>query len=245
MTTHGSAKTNVYQRRLLVRRVRQQGWTQRRSAKAAGVSVRTVAKWLARAPQELADRSSRPHHQPGRVAATIEEAIVALRGTRATAWQISVALAVPRSTVTRVLARQGLNRLPVGEPAPPRPLRGLRVSPRRHRRCDAPGLCRCARRPGWSGVRGVSAPRGALVWPRRHPDPPAPHRQRLCLSRAVFRAGVSAVGDPPPLHAALSAADQRESRALHPDPAPRVGVSHALPQLDPAHHGTPPLSPFP
>lgn len=119
MTTHGSAKTNVYQRRLLVRRVQHQGWTQRRAAEAAGVSVRTVAKWLARAPHDLADRSSRPHRQPSRVAATTEAAIVALRGTRATAWQISAALAVPRSTVTRVLARQGLNRVPTGEPAAP------------------------------------------------------------------------------------------------------------------------------
>jgi transposase InsO family protein len=121
MRTHGSAKTNVYQRRLLIRRVRRQGWTQRRAAEAAGVSVRTVAKWLARPRRELADRSSRPHHQPRRVTATTEAAIVALRGTRATAWQISAALTVPRSTVTRVLARRGLNRVPVGEaPAPVR-----------------------------------------------------------------------------------------------------------------------------
>src|SRR3954451_16175694 len=92
MTTHRSAKTNVYQRRLLIRRVRRHGWTQRRAADAAGVSVRTVAKWLARPRRELADRSSRPHHQPRRVAVTIEAAIVALRRTRATAWQISAAL---------------------------------------------------------------------------------------------------------------------------------------------------------
>jgi transposase InsO family protein len=119
MKTHGSAKTNVYQRRLLIRRVRRQGWTQRRAAEAAGVSVRTVAKWLARPRRELADRSSRPHHQPRRVAATTEAAIVGLRETRATAWQISAALTIPRSTVTRVLARRGLNRLSVGEPAAP------------------------------------------------------------------------------------------------------------------------------
>lgn len=119
MTTHGSAKTNVYQRQLLIRRVRRQGWTQQRAAAAAGVSVRTVAKWLARPRRELADRSSRPHHQPRRVAATTEAAIVALRGTRATAWQISAALTIPRSTVTRVLARHGLNRVPAVDAAAP------------------------------------------------------------------------------------------------------------------------------
>jgi transposase InsO family protein len=119
MKSHGSAKTNVYQRRLLIRRVRQQGWTQQQAAEALGVSVRTVAKWLARDRTTLADRSSRPHRQPRRVPAPLEAAIVALRRTRATAWQISAALRVPRSTVTRVLARTGLNRVALVEPTGP------------------------------------------------------------------------------------------------------------------------------
>lgn len=119
MKTHRSAKTNVYQRQLLVRRVRQQGWTQRQAAEAAGVSVRTVAKWLARPRLELADRSSRPHRQPRRLSAATEAAIIALRQTRATAWQISTALRIPRPTVTRVLARVGLNRLALLDPAGP------------------------------------------------------------------------------------------------------------------------------
>jgi transposase InsO family protein len=119
MRSHGSAKTNVYQRRLLIRRVRHQGWTQRQAAEALGVSVRTVAKWLTRDRTTLADRSSRPHRQPRRVSAPLEAAIVALRRTRATAWQISTALRVPRSTVTRVLARMGLNRVALSEPPGP------------------------------------------------------------------------------------------------------------------------------
>ena len=119
MKTHRSAKTNVYQRQLLIRRVRQHGWTQRRAAEAAGVSIRTVAKWLARRHSELADRPSRPHRQPRRLSATTEAAIIALRRTRATAWQISTALGMPRSTVTRVLARVGLNRVALLEPAAP------------------------------------------------------------------------------------------------------------------------------
>ena len=101
MRVHGNAKTNVYQRRLLTRRVRQQGWTQRQAAEALGVSVRTVAKWLARDRTALADRSSRPQRQPRRTSVTAAAAIVALRRTRATAWQISTALGVPRSTVKR------------------------------------------------------------------------------------------------------------------------------------------------
>jgi transposase InsO family protein len=118
MKVHRNAKTNVYQRRLLITRVRRRGWTQQRAAEAAGVSVRTVAKWLARPRRELADRSSRPHRQPRRTVATREAAVIALRRTRATAWQISKTLKMPRSTVTRILARAGLNRIALLDPPP-------------------------------------------------------------------------------------------------------------------------------
>ena len=119
MKSHRSAKTNVYQRRLIQRRVRRQGWTQRRAAEAAGVSVRTVAKWLTRSRTDLADRSSRPQRQPRRLATRKVAAILALRQTRATAWQISAALRIPRSTVTRVLARAQLNRVALLETPDP------------------------------------------------------------------------------------------------------------------------------
>ena len=118
MTTHRNAKTTVYQRQLLIDRVRREGWTQRQAAEAAGVSVRTVAKWMTRAATSLADRSSRPHRQPRRLPVQTEAAILALRHTRATAWTISGRLGVPRSTVTRVLARAGLNRVAALDPPP-------------------------------------------------------------------------------------------------------------------------------
>lgn len=120
MRVHRNAKTTPKMRQLIVTRS-QQGWTQARIAEALGISVRTVAKWVARArdAQDFADGSSRPHHQPRRLAAALEAAIIALRRTRATAWQISTALRIPRSTVTRVLARAGLNRIALLEPAAP------------------------------------------------------------------------------------------------------------------------------
>jgi transposase InsO family protein len=107
--------------RVLIVTRAQRGWTYAHIAEALGISVRTVAKWIARARQGrgLADGSSRPHRQPQRLAASLEAAIVALRRTRATAWQISTALRVPRSTVTRVLDRAGLNRIALLEPAAP------------------------------------------------------------------------------------------------------------------------------
>ena len=120
MRVHRNAKTTPKMRQLIVTRA-QQGWTYGRIAAALGISVRTVAKWMARSrrPGGLADGSSRPHRQPRRLARSVEAAILALRRTRATAWQISAALRLPRSTVTRVLARAGLNRVALLEPHPP------------------------------------------------------------------------------------------------------------------------------
>ena len=120
MRVHRNAKTTPQMRRLIYQRVTQ-GWTQRAVAEALGISVRTVAKWVARARQAgvLTDGSSRPHSQPRRLAAPLEAAIVTLRRTRATAWQISTALRIPRSTVTRVLARAGLNRVALRAPTEP------------------------------------------------------------------------------------------------------------------------------
>ena len=119
MRVHRNAKTTPHMRRLIHQRVTR-GWTQRAVAEALGISVRTVAKWVARArgTVPLTDGSSRPHRQPRRLAVTTTAAIVGLRHTRATAWQISAALGVPRSTVTRELHRVGLNRIATLEPAP-------------------------------------------------------------------------------------------------------------------------------
>ena len=121
MRLHPNAKTTPKTRQLLIARVTQLGWSRRAAAEAAGVSVRTVAKWLQRGRlggDTLEDRSSRPHRQPRRVAPDRVAAIVAYRQTRATAWEISARVGVPRSTVTRVLHRAGLNRVSRLDPPP-------------------------------------------------------------------------------------------------------------------------------
>ena len=121
MKLHRNAKTTPQMRALMIDRVTVQGWTQPRTAEAAGVSVRTVAKWTARrraGDQALLDRSSRPHRSPRQLAIGRAAQVVALRQTRATSWDISATLSIPRSTVTRVLARAGLNRLGPLEPPP-------------------------------------------------------------------------------------------------------------------------------
>lgn len=99
----------------MVERVRQDQWRVVEAAAAAGVTRRTAAKWLARhrvgGRPALEDRSSRPRHSPRRTGADHVAAIAALRHERLTAWAIAVRLQLPRSTVARVLARIGLNRL--------------------------------------------------------------------------------------------------------------------------------------
>ena len=107
MKLHRNAKTTPKMRQLLIDRVIRHGWSQGAAAEAAGLSIRTVAKWLSRARQgdvTLDDRSSRPHRQPRRLDVARTAAIIAVRQQRATAWEISRRVGVPRSTVTRVLS---------------------------------------------------------------------------------------------------------------------------------------------
>ena len=123
MKLHRNAKTTPHMRALVVDRVRRLHWTPGAAAAAAGISVRTAYKWLARHRQAgaagLADRSSAPHRQPRRTAAPVIAAIVAARHERLPAWAIARRLQLPRSTVSVILARAGMARLAHLEPRPP------------------------------------------------------------------------------------------------------------------------------
>ncbi len=59
MRLHGNARTCLHSRSLMVRRVLEEGWTLAQAAEAAGVSVRTVSKWLARFRAEGGDGPGR------------------------------------------------------------------------------------------------------------------------------------------------------------------------------------------
>ena len=123
MKLHGNARTCLHGRRLIVERVLAQGWTLAAAAEAAGVSVRTVSKWLARFRAEggegLLDRSSAPSLVPARTPEERVELIAALRRLRMTAAEIAETLSMPLSTVSAVLARIGLGRLSRLEPPEP------------------------------------------------------------------------------------------------------------------------------
>jgi len=123
MKLHGNARTCPHGRRLMVRRVEEEGWTLAAAAEAAGVSVRTVSKWLAcyRAEGEdgLVDRSSAPRSIPHRTPEERVQAIAALRRLRMTAAEISECLWMPLSTVSAVLTRVGLGKRSRLEPPEP------------------------------------------------------------------------------------------------------------------------------
>ena len=123
MKLHRNAKTTPTSRALLVRRVLFEGWSYTATAEAAGVSERTVIKWVGRFRAEgvagLEDRSSRPGapaHQTPAWAVTLVQWLREHYGLPA--WAIGHALDLPRSTVSCWLRRLGLNRPPQTPPEP-------------------------------------------------------------------------------------------------------------------------------
>ena len=63
MDVHKNARSCPASRALLVKRVREQGWSVREASEAAGISDRRAREWVRRAVagEPLTDRSSRPH----------------------------------------------------------------------------------------------------------------------------------------------------------------------------------------
>ena len=106
----------------MVRRV-EEGWTLAAVAEAAGVSVRTVSKWLrwyrSAGKDGLLDRSSAPRSIPYRISEERVGAIAALRRLRMTGAEIAECLRMPLSTVSAVVTRIGLGKRLRLEPLEP------------------------------------------------------------------------------------------------------------------------------
>jgi transposase len=115
MKLHANAALSLNQRRRLARRVVEEGWSLAEAAKAAEVSERTAAKWVARYRAEgelgLFDHSSAPKRIPHRTPEDRIETIAALRRLRFSGPELAELLAMPLSTVSAVLARIGMGRL--------------------------------------------------------------------------------------------------------------------------------------
>src|SRR3954453_12553968 len=115
MKLHANAALSYNQGLRMVDRVVQRSWTIRAAARAAEVSERTCAKWVARyrAAGELGllDRSSAPQHVANRTEQRRIEAIAALRRLRFSGPEIADVLDMPLSTVSGILTRIGMGKL--------------------------------------------------------------------------------------------------------------------------------------
>jgi len=123
MNIHKNARTTPLSRALMIKRVLEQGWTVAGAAEAAGVSERTVYKWLTRYRAEglagLRDRASIAHRLPHALSSAWVTLIRTLRQGRLVAHAIAQQLKLARSTVSAVLARMGLGKLALLNPPAP------------------------------------------------------------------------------------------------------------------------------
>ena len=141
--SHRNARLTVHGRRLLVRRVRDQGQRVAHVAKAMGVSRQCAHRWVARFDTEgeagLDDRSSRPHRFPTRTSAEVEQLVVEARieHRRGQDW-LGLELGVPARTVGRILRRHDLARLCECDPMTGDVVRASKTTAVRYER-DRPG----------------------------------------------------------------------------------------------------------
>ena len=112
---HGNAPLTPQGRLRLCQRI-EAGWTVAAAAESMNISGQCAHKWWSRYRREgidgLGDRSSRPHSCPHQTPPRVERRIVALRQARRLGpARLAGIVAVPASTVHRVLVRHGVNRL--------------------------------------------------------------------------------------------------------------------------------------
>ena len=255
MKLHGDARTCPHSRLLMVRRVEEEGWTPMRAAEAAGVSVRTVSKWLAcwRADGEqgLSDRSWAPGSIPHRTPERRVGMIVTLRRLGMTAAEIAECLSMPASTVSAVLTRIGLGRLSrLERPEAPNRYERRRAGELLH--IDVKKLVRIA----GAGHRVTGSRRGqaqGIGWEFVHIaiddatriayvevlDEKKATTAVGFLRRAVAhfatygpRSRLPDAQNPPPAHQALPTTNERQGRALHPHAPWRLGLRCDLRKLN-------------
>src|SRR5687768_8794304 len=123
MNVHKNARLTPFGRERLVKQVLERVLTPAAASAAAGVSLRTIYKWLARFRNEgaagLRDRRSRPKRLRCSLKARQRERIEQLRRERRPYREIAKRVKAPLSTVARCVKALGLNRLEVLDPKPP------------------------------------------------------------------------------------------------------------------------------
>lgn len=136
---HRNARLTPHGRRLIVKRVREDGWPVAHVAKAMGISRQCAHRWLARwdayGDAGLDDRSSRPHISPHQTPAEIEEQVLdARRRLRQGPDVLGPKLGVPPRTVTRILRRHHMPRLAECDPLTGEVIRASKTTTRRYER---------------------------------------------------------------------------------------------------------------
>jgi transposase InsO family protein len=122
MNVHKNARLTPFGRERVVKQVLERVSTPAAASAAAGVSLRTIYKWLSRFRNEgaagLWDRRSKPKRLRCSLSTRQCERIERLRRERRPYREIARAVRAPLSTVARYARRLGLNRLEVLDPKP-------------------------------------------------------------------------------------------------------------------------------
>ena len=123
MNVHKNARLTAFGRERLVKQVLERVLTPATAAAVAGVSLRTMYKWLSRFRNEggagLRDRRSRPKRLRCSLNRRQRERIEQLRRERRPYREIATLVRASLSTVARYVQRLGLNRLERLDPKPP------------------------------------------------------------------------------------------------------------------------------
>ena len=123
MNVHNNARLTPRGRESVLRRITEQHLPAKTVATEAGVSERTVRKWLARFRREdapgLRDRSSRPLHSPKQTPPAQVAVVLSLRRLRLPGFQIARQCGLSKASVSRILRRHQLHRLALLDPPPP------------------------------------------------------------------------------------------------------------------------------
>ena len=242
------ARLTPFGRKLLVDRIVELGWPVAQAAESVGVSRQTAYRWMRRWREEgeagLEDRSSRPHHSPGRVSSEMEKRIVSDRITEKEGPHLMAGrLGVPRSTIYGVLARRGLSRLSDLDRTTGTPIRYVRDCPGELVHVDIKKLGKIPDGGGWRVLGRVHATRRPLVRHLRVSHRPSNDRQRHGLPpKPTLRRCPRPDRRRSQTDQTLPTPNQRESGTLPPNPPQRMGLQTPLyhqPTTPPSPHQIP------